>query len=180
MLMDKKQKNILFYCTLFLVILTITCSFVCRSMANINLEMRNNNIVDSSLVVTDTAACINIINKNIDSIPEIKGKVIYAKVTCYQPVKSQCGSNPLVTADGSRIHLGKLKRGEIKWCAVSRDISRMFPKGCKKKMIHIEGHGIYEVKDATSARLTKTVDLLIHPSHKPFYKRNIKITLLIC
>ena len=55
----------------------------------------------------------------------------------------------------------------------------MFPKGCKKKMIHIEGHGIYEVKDATSARLTKTVDLLIHPSHKHFYKRNIKITLLI-
>ena len=47
MLMDKKQKNILFYCTLFLVILTITCSFVCHSMANINLEMRNNNIDDS-------------------------------------------------------------------------------------------------------------------------------------
>ena len=45
--MDKRQKNILFYCTLFLVILTIICSFVCHSMANINLEMRNNNIVDS-------------------------------------------------------------------------------------------------------------------------------------
>lgn len=175
--MDKKQKNILFYCTLFLVILTITCSFVCHSMANINLGM-NNNIVDSSLVATDTVVCNNTLNESKDSVTEIKGKVIYAKVTCYQPVKAQCGSNPLVTADGSRIHLGKLKRGEIKWCAVSRDISRMFPKGCKKKMIHIEGHGIYEVKDATSARLTKTVDLLIHPTHKPFCKRNIKITLL--
>lgn len=179
MLMDKKQKNILFYCTLFLVILTITCSFVCHSMARNNLEMKNERIVYSSLVAPDTAVCINTINKNIDSVPEIKGKEIYVRVTCYQPVKSQCDSDPLVTADGSRIHLGKLKRGEIKWCAVSRDISRMFPKGCKKKMIHIEGHGIYEVKDATSARLTKTVDLLIHPSHKPFYKRNIKITLLI-
>ena len=92
MLMDKRQKNILFYCTLFLVIITITCSFVCHSMANINLEMKNNNIVDSSLVATDTVVCINTLNKNIDSIPEIKGKVIYAKVTCYQPVKSQCGS----------------------------------------------------------------------------------------
>lgn len=179
MLMDKKQKNILFYCTLFLVILTITCSFVCHSMASNNLEMKNERIVYSSLVATDTAVCINTINKNIDSVPEIKGKEIYARVTCYQPVKSQCYADPLVTADGSRIHLGKLKRGEIKWCAVSRDISRMFPKGCKKKMIHIEGHGIYEVKDATSARLTNTVDLLIHPSHKPFYKRNVKITLLI-
>ena len=179
MLMDKKQKNILFYCTLFLVILTITCSFVCHSMASSNLEMKNERIVYSSLVAPDTAVCINTINKNIDSVPEIKGKEIYARVTCYQPVKSQCYADPLVTADGSRINLDKLKRREIKWCAVSRDISRMFPKGCKKKMIHIEGHGIYEVKDATSARLTNTVDLLIHPSHKPFYKRNVKITLLI-
>lgn len=180
MLMDKKQKNTLFYCTLFLVILTITCSFVCHSMTNDDLEINNNNIVDSSLAAADTAVCNNTLNKSKDSVPEIKGKVIYARVTCYQPVKSQCGSNPLVTADGSRIHFGKLKRGEIKWCAVSRDISRMFPKGCKKKMIHIEGYGIYEVKDATSARLTKTVDLLIHPTHKPFCKRNIKITLLTC
>ena len=63
MLMDKRQKNILFYCTLFLVILTITCSFVCHSMANINLEMKNNNnIVDSSLVATDTAVCNNTLN----------------------------------------------------------------------------------------------------------------------
>ena len=29
--------------------------------------------------------------------------------TKYHPVKSQCSGNPLITADGSKINLGKLK-----------------------------------------------------------------------
>ena len=45
----------------------------------------------------------------------------HVTLTCYQPVKSQCNNQPLVTADGSKINLHHLKRGRIKWCAVSRD-----------------------------------------------------------
>ena len=43
----------------------------------------------------------------------------HVTVTCYQPVKSQWESKPLVTADGSIINLNHLKSGKIKWWAVS-------------------------------------------------------------
>ena len=93
---------------------------------------------------------------------EVVGKdTIYTTITYYQPTKEQCGSNPLVTADGSRIDLAKLERGEIKWCAVSPDL---YKKGGR---IWIDGMGVYEIHDKTSARHRAWVDILISPNHKP-------------
>ena len=48
-----------------------------------------------------------------------KGRVT---VTQYNPVVSQCDEDPLVTADNSKIDLEKLRRGKIRWVAVSRDL----------------------------------------------------------
>lgn len=105
--------------------------------------------------IMDTAT-IHIIHK------EVVGKdTIYTTITYYQPTKEQCGSNPLVTADGSRINLAKLERGEIKWCAVSPDL---YKKGGR---IWIDGMGVYEIRDKTSARHRAWVDILISPNHKP-------------
>lgn len=35
--------------------------------------------------------------------------ITHVTLTCYQPVKSQCNNQPLVTADGSKIDLHHLK-----------------------------------------------------------------------
>lgn len=62
--------------------------------------------------------------------------ITHVTLTYYQPVKAQCNSEPLVTADGSKINLRHLKQGRIKWCAISRDLLWLFPKGKPKKNIY--------------------------------------------
>lgn len=102
----------------------------------------------------------------------------HVTVTCYQPVKSQCDSKPLVTADGSKINLRHLKSGKIKWCAISRDLLYLFPKD-KPKRIWIEGMGIYEVRDIMNKRFHHRVDILLHPKDsKLVYYNNVKIKIL--
>lgn len=39
--------------------------------------------------------------------------VTHVKLTCYQPVKSQCNNQPLITADGSKINLHHLKTNKV-------------------------------------------------------------------
>lgn len=88
--------------------------------------------------------------------------VTHVTLTYYQPVKAQCNSEPLITADGSHINLNHLRRGRIKWCAISRDLLWLFPKG-KPKRIYIEGFGVFEVRDIMNRRFNHRVDILIHP-----------------
>ena len=40
----------------------------------------------------------------------------------------------------------------------------------------IEGHGWYEVHDTCNKRYTNLVDILIHPTHKGFCKKGVKIS----
>ena len=54
--------------------------------------------------------------------------ITHVTLTYYQPVKAQCNSEPLVTADGSKINLRHLKQGRIKLCAISRNLLWLFPK----------------------------------------------------
>lgn len=120
-------------------------------------------------------------NANIE-VRQSKGTVTHVTITCYQPVRSQCAGNPLITSDGSKIDLNKLKRKQIRWCAVSRDLLYLFPKD-KPKRIKIEGrtglNGIWEVKDVTNKRFKHRVDILIHPQDKTRFKHNnVKIIIL--
>ena len=72
----------------------------------------------------------------------------------------------------------KLKKGDVKWCAVSRDLLCLFPKD-KPKRVHIEGYGIYEVRDVMNKRFNHRVDILIHPSEKAnISEENVKMTIL--
>ena len=111
------------------------------------------------------------------SIP-VLAQTRYVKLTYHHPVKSECYANPLITADGSRIDLLKLKQGKVRWCAVSRDLMPLFSKG-KLKRLWIEGYGVYEVHDVTNKRIKNTVDILLHPTSKEkiYYKR-IKIRII--
>lgn len=107
-----------------------------------------------------------------------KSTITYVTLTYYQPVKAQCNSEPLVTADGSKINLRHLKQGRIKWCAISRDLLWLFPKG-KPKRIYIDGFGTYYVKDVMNRRFTHRVDILIHPKDSKRIKLNkVKIKIL--
>lgn len=110
---------------------------------------------------------------------ERKNRIItHVTLTCYQPVKYQCDNSPLVTADGSKINLHKLKQGKIKWCAISRDLLWLFPKN-KPKRVYIDGHGYYEVRDIMNKRFTHRIDLLLHPDDKRLIKKEkVKITIL--
>ena len=102
----------------------------------------------------------------------------HVTLTCYQPVKSQCNNQPLITADGSKINLHHLKNNKIKWCAVSRDLLWLFPKN-KPKKVYIEGYGIYEVRDVTNKRFKHRIDILIHPKDsKRISINNVKVKIL--
>lgn len=107
-----------------------------------------------------------------------KAQTTHVTLTYYQPVKEQCNSEPLVTADGSKINLHHLKQGKIKWCAISRDLLWLFPKN-RPKRIYIDGFGIYQVRDIMNKRWNHKVDILIHPKDSKRIKlEKVKIKIL--
>lgn len=98
--------------------------------------------------------------------------VTHVTLTSYNPVVEQCDSDPLVTADGTRIDLEKLKRKEIRYCAVSRNLLPYLPYG---SIIHVEGHGLYEVRDTMNKRYAHCIDILQHVGEKNFKKTKVRI-----
>ncbi len=109
---------------------------------------------------------------------EIECVTTHVTLTCYQPLESQCDNEPLITADGSKINLKKLKSGHIKWCAISKDLLYLFPKN-RPKRVSIEGFGVYEVRDVTNKRFKHRVDILVHPKNsKKILLKNVKIKIL--
>lgn len=87
--------------------------------------------------------------------------------TRYNPVESQCNDQPLITADMSKISLSKLKRGEIRWIAVSRDLRKIYKYGDIVEIKAKDGddksiNGLYEVHDTMNKRFTDRIDILTH------------------
>ncbi len=94
----------------------------------------------------------------------IQAQELKCTVTVYNAVPSQCNGNHLRTADGSIIDTQKLERGELKWCAVSRDLLKTgYKYGDKIEVISTDPTiaGIYEIHDTTSPKLTRRVDILM-------------------
>lgn len=101
-------------------------------------------------------------------------------VTRYNPTREQCGSNSLVTADNSKINLEKLRKGIIRWVAVSRDLRRKFKYG---DTIYIDSdddniRGHYEVHDTMHPRHTNRIDILtaVSADHGQGIWHGVKIT----
>lgn len=89
-------------------------------------------------------------------------------VTFYNPTVAQCGKDPLITADGSKIDMTKLQTGKLRWCAVSRDLLQVYEYGDE---IWIESEnpnirGYWTVKDTMAAFKKNCVDLLLPENHK--------------
>ena len=99
----------------------------------------------------------------------------HVTITTYNAVRSQCDRSPLITADGTKIDHNKVKSGEQKIVAISRDLLYAIPLG---SLIYVEGHGYYEVRDTMNSRFKHSIDILQHSSKKNFKKNNIKIKLV--
>ena len=99
----------------------------------------------------------------------------HVTITTYNAVRSQCDRSPLITADGTKIDNRKVKSGEQKIVAISRDLLYAIPLG---SLIYVEGHGYYEVRDTMNSRFNHSIDILQHPSKKNFKKDKIKISLV--
>ena len=101
--------------------------------------------------------------------------ITHVTLTTYNAVASQCDNTPLITADGTKIDLKKLKKGKSKYCAVSRDLLWCIPLG---SVVHIEGHGYYEVRDTMNERFNHYIDILQHKSQKNFKKKKIRVEVI--
>lgn len=99
----------------------------------------------------------------------------HVTITTYNAVMSQCDRSPLITADGTKIDHRKVKSGEQRIVAISRDLLYAIPLG---SLIYVEGHGYYEVRDTMNSRFKHRIDILQHSSKKNFKKDKIKIKLV--
>ena len=89
----------------------------------------------------------------------------HVTITTYNAVMSQCDRSPLITADGTKIDHRKVKSGEQRIVAISRDLLYAIPLG---SIIEIEGYGRYEVRDTMNGRFNHSIDILQHSSKKNF------------
>lgn len=101
--------------------------------------------------------------------------ITHCTITTYNPTNAQTDDSPLVTANGTKICPKKLKEGKLKYVAVSRDLRWCLPYG---SIIHIEGHGLFEVVDTMHPRFDHYIDILQHESQPNFKKEKIKVTLI--
>ena len=103
--------------------------------------------------------------------------------THYHPVTAQCDSDPLITADNSKINLRKLLKKKIRWVALSRDLLKRwggpFDYGDTLYVYHHNEHinGVWHVHDAMNYRFRKRVDFLTHKKNFfPDYTKGILIS----
>ena len=101
--------------------------------------------------------------------------ITHVTVTTYNAVRSQCDNTPTITADGTRIDHRKVKNGQQRIAAISRDLLWAIPLG---STISIEGHGCYVVRDTMNPRFNHCIDILQHPSKENFKKEKIKVKLV--
>jgi 3D (Asp-Asp-Asp) domain-containing protein len=94
--------------------------------------------------------------------------------TKYNPVKDQCDNTPHVTADNSKIHMGKLKAHNLRWIAVSKDLLNQFKMGdiVEIKCDNEKLNGIWEIHDRMNSRFHNKIDFLVplndkYEFHKP-------------
>ena len=109
--------------------------------------------------------------------------VITLRGTTYQPVPSQCNSDPLHTANMTRVNLKELKNGSQKLCAFSYDLVKQYQLkfGDQFDVYTSKGKylGRYTFCDRMNRRIKNTCDLMIHPQDKPDLYKNMVVKRVI-
>lgn len=93
-------------------------------------------------------------------------QVILDALTVYNPSQAQCDQTPLITASNSRINTDELKKQNIRWMALSRDLLKRW-KGSfhyGDTVLVTAGDpqidGLWVIKDTMNKRYKKRGDLL--------------------
>ena len=92
---------------------------------------------------------------------------LLVNITVYNPVPSQTQGNPLETADGSIIDLKMLSKGELRWCALSRNLLTRWGGNINYgdsiyiMSLNRDIRGWWIVKDTMHSRYNNYVDLLV-------------------
>lgn len=147
----------------------IICMVLLVAFVVVPIGFKHQDYNDKDIIINDTI--------QNDSIED----VFYHQVTAtiYHPVEEECDSDPLTTADGSKINLKKLKHGELNWIAMSQDlIGTRYNYGDIIEIISEdeEINGLYEIHDTMNKRFTNRIDILTYPGRtRGKGKWNIKI-----
>ena len=139
-------------------------------------RMRQEEIISSrgvcfSAIIVLVMFCLGIVrvkeNNSGNLYAQTRSEEMIVRATVYNAVKAQTNSNPLKTADGSKIDKAKLKAGEIRWLAVSQDLRSIYHYGDKiEVMSGVDSTylGVWEVHDTMNPRMKCTIDFLV-PDH---------------
>ena len=107
-------------------------------------------------------------------------------LTIYNPVAGQCDASPLITANNSRIDLEKLRRNEIRWMALSRDLLKRWNGAFSYgDTVLLEAgdasiDGLWVINDNMNKRFRNRGDLLFHrDSRSTGIWKNVKLCKVI-
>lgn len=111
------------------------------------------------------------------STPNLKTHGHIVSTTLYHPTKKQCSGNPLITADGSKINMKKLQRGEIRWIAVSRDLLKHYSFGDTIVVVsdNKKFSGKWVIHDTMNSRFKRKIDFLMHPNSEKSTPKKVTI-----
>lgn len=102
--------------------------------------------------------------KKKESVVKLVSSSRKVTATVYNPTREQCDSDPLITADNSKICLKTLNSGNLRWIAVSRDLKKHYKYGSK---VYLESksnpkiNGVWIVHDTMHPRYKNRIDLLM-------------------
>lgn len=127
------------------VIIGIVCSFMLMPLVATSTKVTH---IDRKIYVKDDT------------------QIVLDALTVYNPSKSQCDKTPFITASNSRINPEDLKKQNIRWMALSRDLLKRW-KGdfhYGDTVLVTSGDpqidGLWIIKDTMNRRYKKRGDLL--------------------
>lgn len=183
---EKKIWNVITSVILFIFFYVITFTYTGWDPLNARSWFRNSEPYEyynpEPILPENEAPDINYPNFLKDTTEKDSIELSGITGTYYNPVPGQCDGSPLVTADGSKIDLEKLKQGQIRWVALSRDLLKRWGGPINHGDTITVHHtnpaitGKWVVHDVMNARFTKMVDFLVALGNKfPGKTRDITI-----
>ncbi|MEB3150287.1 MAG: hypothetical protein VKL60_14905 [Sphaerospermopsis sp.] len=115
----------------------------------------------------------------IEPVVDYREEFVIERLTVYNPTSGQTDSTPLITASNAVIDTVKLRKGKLRWLALSRDfLTRWGGKINYGDTIEIlsddsDIKGLWIVHDTMNKRYKKSGDILTYNRKKGLWK-NIK------